>query len=139
MTPVAQHPAACPGSEVVTAGIRIRVTPTFLPEQSDPEAARYVFAYRIRITNETARRWQLMWRHWKIIDGDGEIKEVQAEGVIGQQPMLASGQSFEYSSFCPLETSWGTMEGSYTFESDDGEFLKAAIGRFFLVSGATAC
>ncbi|MFN7021196.1 MAG: Co2+/Mg2+ efflux protein ApaG [Phycisphaerales bacterium] len=110
------------GSEATTAGVRVKVTPTYLADRSDPEgvredfgSARFVFGYRIRITNESDRTVQLLSRHWIIVDADGHRSDVNGEGVVGQQPVLAPGQSFEYSSICPLPTPWGTMEGTYRF------------------------
>lgn len=132
---LAPQPVAGKGSELVSNGVRISVRPAFLPDQSDPESNRYVFSYRIRIVNETApaQRIRLVSRAWLIIDADGERKEVQGEGVVGQQPYLEAGEIFEYSSFCPLETNWGTMEGHYTFETPTGDKFTANIGRFYLI------
>jgi ApaG protein len=125
-------------SETVTRGIRVHVTPTFLPEQSGEgeawEGRRYVFAYAIRISNESAIRAKLLSRHWVIVDADGERHEVRGEGVVGHQPDLAPGQAFEYTSYCPLPTPWGTMEGEYTMQNEQGELFEIAIGRFYLVS-----
>jgi ApaG protein len=111
-----------------------------MPEQSgeSPSEAwrgkRYVFAYKIRISNEGASRAQLLERHWAIVDADGEHHEVRGEGVVGHQPDLAPGQAFEYSSYCPLTTPWGTMEGEYVMEGEDGERFEIGVGRFFLVA-----
>jgi ApaG protein len=121
------------GSVAITEGVRVAVAPAYLPDQSDPEEDRFLFGYRIRITNECGRRVQLMSRQWTIIDGDGERAEVGGEGVVGQQPVLDPGQSHVYSSFCPLGTPWGTMEGWYTFRDAMGEEFRVRIGRFFLV------
>ena len=133
----------------MTNGVRVVVTPSYLADRSDPEglkqgaersaSGRFVFGYRIRISNESDRTVQLLARHWIIVDADGERSEVKGDGVVGQQPMLAPGQSFEYSSFCPLSTPWGTMEGSYQFRNasttgQPGDSFVASIGRFFLVS-----
>jgi ApaG protein len=122
------------GSVTITSGIRIAVTPSFLADQSDPEAGKYVFGYRVKITNESGRRVQLLRRRWVIIDAEGSQSEVEGEGVIGQQPELEPGDSFLYHSFCPLQTPWGTMEGTYTFiaAGEEDEF-EAVIGRFYLV------
>ncbi len=130
------------GSEALTRGIRVRVHPWFLDEHSDPEQRRWVFGYRITITNTNATGsppLQLLSRHWTIVDARGEAHEVRGEGVIGQQPILAPGDSHEYSSFCPLQTSWGTMEGSFRFrtagDGPDGEReqFDADVARFYLV------
>jgi ApaG protein len=128
------------GSETVTNGVRIVVQPAFSALESDPNNNYFKFVYRIRISNESDRAWQLVSRHWVIVDADGEKQEVRGEGVVGQQPVLGPGQSFEYASFCPLGTPWGTMEGAYLMREPKGmagaasaaEF-EARIGRFFLV------
>jgi ApaG protein len=120
------------GSTCVTRGFRVDVSPRYIPEQSDPDAGKFVFAYRIRISNEGQTRAQLLSRHWVIVDADGERHDVQGEGVVGQQPDLAPGQSFEYTSYCPLETPWGTMEGTYTFRAQGGEEFRVNVARFYL-------
>ncbi len=122
------------GSDVVTDGMRVEVRPEYLPEQSRPDQHKWVFAYRVRITNQRTHRARLISRHWIIVDADGDRHDVVGEGVVGLQPTLAPGQSFEYSSYCPLETPWGTMEGAYTFENDDQTRFDVAVGRFFLIS-----
>lgn len=111
--------------------------PSYLPQQSAPSESRYCWAYRIRIVNESVRALQLRTRHWVIVDGEGQRREVDGEGVVGQQPLLAPGQSFEYTSWCPLETHWGTMEGWFAFDAADGEEprrVMVRVGRFYLVS-----
>lgn len=122
------------GSETITEGIRIAVQPRYVPEQSDPDSGQWFFAYRIEIRNLSDATATLRTRHWMITDADGERRDVEGEGVVGEQPRLEPGQSFTYESFCPLATPWGTMEGSYTFERDDFTTFKARIDRFFLVS-----
>lgn len=118
----------------MTAGIRIRVSPVYLPDESSPENKRFLFAYTIFIANESDRAAQLISREWLIVDADGEQSVVRGEGVVGQRPVLAPGAHFEYSSYCPLPTRWGTMEGSYTFRNmDDQSAFDVAIGRFYLV------
>lgn len=103
-------------SECVTHGVRVRVQPQYRPDQSDPAASRWVFAYRIRITNETSDRTiRLLRRRWEIVDADGECRVVEGAGVVGQTPILRPGEVFEYTSYCPLETPWGTMEGVFRF------------------------
>lgn len=121
-------------SEALTRGIRVRVSPFFLPSHSDPSAGRWTFAYRVRISNESDRRARLLTRRWVITDADGVARLVEGEGVVGQNPDLAPGQSFEYSSFANLETAWGTMEGAYQFYDEHGDAFDVAIGRFYLVS-----
>ena len=126
------EPARHPGSVTLTRGIRVAVAPAYAPEQSDPALSRFLFTYRIRITNESERQVKLLSRRWLIVDGDGRRHEVEGEGVVGQQPQIAPGGSFVYSSFCPLQTSWGTMEGTYRMRADDGEEFDIQIGRFYL-------
>ena len=123
-------------SDVVTDGIRIQAAAQFLPEESDASKARYVFAYKITMTNVGERAARLLARHWIIVDADGKREDVRGKGVVGEFPKLAPGESYSYLSFCPLLTTWGTMEGSYQFERDDGSRFQVAIGRFFLVPSA---
>ena len=132
---MAAAPAAPPkfGSEAVTDGIRIQVSPRFVPETSDPVGGRFNFEYHVTITNEGGEPVTLRHRHWRIVDGDGEAHEVEGEGVVGQQPTIAPGARFEYQSFAPLMTHWGTMEGAFTFERGDRSAFDARVARFFLV------
>lgn len=122
------------GSEAVTRGVRVRVRPDFLPEHSDPAKDQFVFGYRIRITNESDHGALLISRRWLIVDAEGKEHEVKGDGVVGQQPYLAPGESFEYASYCPLQTRWGTMEGAFRMVRDDAEPFDAAVARFFLVA-----
>lgn len=132
------------GSVTTTRGIRVWVAPSFLTEQvakgESGEAAeewrgkRYLFAYHIRITNVGTVRAQLLERHWVIVDADGDRHEVRGEGVVGHQPDLKPGETFEYSSGCPIATPWGTMEGEFSFVDEHGERFDAVVGRFYLVS-----
>lgn len=122
------------GSDTVTQGIRVRVTPRYLPAESDPDARRWVFAYHVVISNQSDRRAKLQARHWVIVDADGRAREVRGEGVVGECPDLAPGQSHEYASYCPLPTAWGTMEGSYQMEGEDGREFAARVARFYLVA-----
>jgi ApaG protein len=123
------------GSDTMTDGVRVQVQPNYLSAQSDPRQRKFLFAYKIVISNESDRRVTLKNRHWIIVDADGERHEVKGPGVVGQFPTLAPGEKFDYSSFCPLNTPWGTMEGIYDIERDDGTMISAAVGRFYLVSG----
>ena len=118
----------------LTDGIRVRVQSQYLPDQSSPRDDRYVFAYTITISNEGARTAQLKTRHWIITDARGEIEEVRGDGVVGEQPRLSPGQSFQYTSGCVLETAVGTMQGSYRFWRDDGSYFDAEIAPFSLCS-----
>lgn len=123
-----------PTSSALTQGIRVRVQSLYLPEQSSPRDERYVFAYTITISNESPRSAQLRTRHWIITDGHGSIEEVRGDGVVGEQPKLGPGQSFQYTSGCVLNTPIGTMQGSYRFWRDDGSFFDAEIATFSLAS-----
>jgi len=127
-----------PNSDVVSHGIRVRAAAQPVPERSDPESDTYEFVYRVTITNEGSTSARLLERHWVILDADNGRQDVRGPGVVGEQPYLAPGESYEYMSRCPLTTPWGTMEGSYTFERDDGSRFEAAVGRFFLVSAKYA-
>jgi ApaG protein len=112
--------------------IEIHVSTRFLSDQSDPESGRYAFAYNISITNTSAESVRLISRYWLITDGNNEQKEVHGEGVIGQQPYIASGESFEYTSGAVLNTEVGTMEGSYQMVNESGACFDALIPRFSL-------
>ena len=126
----------CRGSDAVTHGVRVRVEPSFMPDESSPDEGKWLFGYHIVMTNESPRPIRLLTRHWQIVDGDGDAHDVDGEGVVGHQPHLAPGESFEYSSFCPLHTHWGTMEGWYEFVRDDGEVIRVRVARFILVASA---
>jgi ApaG protein len=122
------------GSSTVTDGIAIRVEPTYMADHSDPQAGRYIFAYSIQIANESDRTVKLVSRHWIVVDADARRHDVEGEGVVGRQPTIHPGESFEYSSWCPLNTPWGTMEGRYRLQPDEGDVIDAPIARFYLVS-----
>ena len=119
-------------SDTVTEGVRIRVRPQYVPEQSDVSAGRYLFAYHVRIENQGERRVQLQSRHWVITNGEGRSEEVRGPGVVGQQPSLAPGEHFEYTSACPLDTPVGTMHGSFQMVREDGHRFDAQIMPFRL-------
>ena len=112
--------------------IRVSARSAFLPEQSDEQAERYVFAYTIRITNEGAASAQLISRHWIITDAANQVQEVRGLGVIGEQPVLRPGESFEYSSGSSLPTPVGTMRGTYQMVAEDGTQFDAEIPSFTL-------
>ena len=119
-----------------THGVQIEVESRFVPENSDADRGQFLFAYEIRITNTTEARVQLLNRHWIITDGLGRIEEVKGPGVIGQQPWIAPGETFEYESFCPLTTPTGSMRGSYEMTSlsqTSPTTFSAEIPQFFLV------
>jgi ApaG protein len=120
-------------SDQTTHGVRVGANAFYLPDESTPEDNEFVFGYRIVILNESDRTVTLLSRHWDLIDAKGELREVDGEGVVGQQPRLAPGEAFKYHSFAVLPTLWGTMEGYYNFRAEDTqEQLKIAIGRFYL-------
>jgi ApaG protein len=123
-----------PTSQAITEGIRVSVQSLYLPDQSSPPDDRYVFAYTITISNESSCTAQLRTRHWIITDARGEVEEVRGDGVVGEQPRLAPGQSFQYTSGCVLTTPVGTMRGSYRFWRDDGSYFDALIAAFSLAS-----
>jgi ApaG protein len=116
----------------VTHGIRIQVEPSYISEQSKPEADYYFFSYHIKIINESSSDAQLISRHWIITDGHGKTHEVKGPGVVGNQPKLAPGEVFEYSSFCPLPTPTGNMRGSYLMVNQNQEEYQVRIPLFFL-------
>lgn len=118
--------------EAWTRGVRVEVESEYVPDQSDPQTQFYFFAYHITITNEGTQPVQLLNRHWIITDGDGRIEEVKGPGVIGEQPTLEPGDSFNYSSFCPLPTPMGSMRGTYDMRLPDGEHFDAKIPEFKL-------
>jgi ApaG protein len=125
-----------PMSTAVTHGIRVTVRSQYLADQSSPSDDRFVFAYTVKIANEGSRTAQLRTRHWIITDGRGVIEEVRGDGVVGEQPRLSPGESFQYTSGCVLQTPVGTMQGSYRFFCDDGSSFDAAIAAFSLASPA---
>jgi ApaG protein len=116
----------------ITDGIRVTAAPFYLPRESDPREPRYAFAYRIRIENVGDVPARLRWRHWYIHDPVAGDSEVQGEGVVGEQPLLAPGNVHEYQSFCVLRAPAGHMEGYYVMERPDGTSFQAAIPRFEL-------
>jgi ApaG protein len=124
-------------SDTTTEGVRVGATAFYLPEESDPEQHRHVFGYRIVIVNEGASTCTLRSRHWVIIDAAGHTEEVKGPGVVGQHPRLNPGDGFKYTSYCPLRTQWGTMEGSYLFERENGEKFSVKVGRFYLAREKT--
>ena len=119
-------------SDTTTDGIRIQVKSFYLADRSAPREGQFYFAYTIRITNVGVETAQLLMRHWIITDAEGEVQEVRGEGVVGKQPVLEPGMSFEYTSYCPLKTNVGTMHGSYTMARPDGQLFDATIAPFTL-------
>ncbi|TCZ83864.1 Co2+/Mg2+ efflux protein ApaG [Lysobacter sp. N42] len=112
--------------------IGIEVDTRYLEDQSQPDEHRYVFAYTVRIRNEGAVPATLLGRHWVITDAHGQVREVDGEGVVGEQPHLAPGEAFQYTSGAVLETDLGVMRGSYRMLADDGTAFDAPIPAFTL-------
>lgn len=121
-----------------TRGVIVRVSVSFLADQSEPSKGHWFWAYHIRIENSGDQSVQLMTRHWIITDGRGARHEVRGEGVVGEQPLIQPGQSYDYVSGCPLRTPTGAMEGSYHMIVEDGSSFDAAIPRFPLIGPAVA-
>ena len=119
-------------SKAQTRGVVVQVESTYVPERSQPLQQRWFFSYRIRIANQGDVVVQLISRHWIITDANGDMEEVVGPGVVGEQPLLRPGESFEYTSFCPLSTPFGTMRGSYQMTTEDGETFDAEIAPFEL-------
>ena len=117
-------------SEAVTEGIRVEAEARYSPEHSEP--SQWFFLYTIRISNEGNEIVQLISRHWIIRDGTGKIEEVSGPGVVGEQPVIEPGDTFEYTSGCPLPTPFGSMEGTYQLISEAGVRFDAEIAEFVL-------
>jgi len=115
-----------------TDGVLVKVRPSYLAGQSDPEAGRWVWAYQVEIVNLTGSPLQLMSRHWIITDAAGHVEEVHGPGVIGQQPVILPGESYSYASGCPLPTPSGLMVGSYEMRDAQGKVFEASIPAFSL-------
>ena len=116
----------------LTRDIRVLVDPTYLEDRSDPDAGQYVWAYTIEIRNEGHQTVQLKERFWEITDGNGKVEIVQGSGVVGEQPVLAPGDAYEYTSGCPLSTDSGFMVGHYTMQRDDQATFNIDIPAFAL-------
>nr|WP_197978481.1 MULTISPECIES: Co2+/Mg2+ efflux protein ApaG [unclassified Sphingomonas] len=119
-----------------TDGVTVRVSVSYLPEQSEPERGRWFWAYHIRLENEGTETVQLLTRHWVITDGRGARHSVEGEGVVGEQPVIEPGASFDYVSGCPLATPSGAMQGSYQMVREDGAVFAVEIPRFSLFAPA---
>jgi ApaG protein len=117
-----------------TRSIKVTVKPVYLEEQSSPDEEHYVWAYHVRIENRGRETVQLKSRHWRITDNRGRIEEVRGPGVVGEQPLLHPGESFEYTSGTPLPTPSGIMVGSYQMETKAGERFEVRIPAFSLDS-----
>jgi ApaG protein len=120
--------------EAMTRGIRIRVTPQYLEDQSTPEESEFFWAYTVDIANESEETVQLRSRVWRITDGQGRTEEVRGPGVVGETPVIQPGNSFSYTSGCPLRTPSGIMAGSYQMADADGKLFDVEIPAFSLDS-----
>ena len=119
-------------SDATTRGVRVEVQSAYVPERSSPGDSHYFFTYRIRISNRGEETVQLLSRHWIITDGEGNVEHVRGPGVVGEQPVLMPGESFEYTSFCPLATPIGSMHGTYQMVTAGGGRFDAEIAPFSL-------
>jgi ApaG protein len=119
-------------SEALTRGVRVRVTARYSADHSHPASSRWFFLYTVTISNESDETVQLVSRHWIITDATGHIEEVRGPGVVGQQPVLEPGQSFEYTSGCPLTSPYGSMHGTYQMVTASGGRFDAEIASFSL-------
>lgn len=117
-----------------THGVRVTAEPRFMESESSPRQDRYFWAYAIEIVNLSEQTLTLKTRHWTITDGRGQVHEVRGEGVVGQQPVLRPGESFNYTSGCPLATPHGSMQGAYTMRDERGASLEVAVPLFPLDS-----
>ena len=125
-------------SDCTTNGIRILVDPEYIPGELVSPSGKYLFSYRVRIINESDEIVQLLSRHWVIINSEGQVEEVKGDGVVGRQPQLKPKDEFKYTSYCPLDTPWGTMEGTFQMVKADGSNFDAKIERFYLISPEAA-
>ena len=119
-----------------TRGVIVRVSVSYLPEQSEPQRGRWFWAYHVRLENEVPMSVQLLTRHWIITDGRGARHSVEGEGVVGEQPLILPGASFDYVSGCPLATPTGSMQGSYHMLAEDGSTFDVDIPKFALIAPA---
>lgn len=126
------RPQPAPISEATTRDIRVEVLSRYSPEHSQPLNDEFVFQYTVRITNQGEQTVQLVSRHWVITDGLDRIREVKGPGVVGEQPVLAPGESYKYSSWCPLKTPTGMMRGTYQMVGPDGGQFDIEIAPFAL-------
>ena len=119
-------------SETVTRGVRVKVESRYSASHSQPQFNRWFFLYNVKITNEGPKTVRLISRHWIIEDAEGRREDVRGPGVVGEQPVLTTGESFEYTSGCPLTTPFGSMRGTYQMSTEDGETFDADIAAFTL-------
>jgi ApaG protein len=126
------EPLRTPTSEAVTNNVRVEVESQYSAERSQPFQSRWFFHYTVRITNEGDESVQLLSRHWIATDANGQIQEVKGPGVVGEQPVLGPGESFQYTSGWPLKTSAGVLRGTYQMVSEGGAHFDAEIAPFAL-------
>lgn len=119
-------------ASLVTHNVRVSVEAQYAPERSEKARNVWFFLYHIEIRNEGSQTVQLLSRHWTITDANGEVEEVRGPGVVGKQPILRQGESFSYTSGCPLRTQFGSMHGTYQMTSDGGEAFEVKIPPFAL-------
>ena len=119
-------------SDTTTRGIRVQVRSEFLPERSSPREGQYFFQYHVRIANVGGETAQLISREWIVTNAEGEVDTYKGAGVVGQMPVLPPGAEFEYTSFCPLRTAVGSMQGCYQMVTSNGEQFDAVIAPFTL-------
>ncbi len=132
MSQFRNEPMHASSSEAVTNNVRVEVESRYAPDHSQPFQCHWFFHYTIRITNEGEETVQLLSRHWIITDANGHVEEVKGPGVVGEQPVLAPGESFQYTSGCPLKSSSGVMRGTYSMVSEGGEHFDVEIAPFAL-------
>jgi ApaG protein len=126
------------GVAETTRGVTVRVSVSYLPEQSEPQRGRWFWAYHIRLENEGDVTVQLLTRHWVITDGRGARHTVEGEGVVGEKPVIEPGASYDYVSGCPLATPTGAMQGSFRMVDEGGALFDVAIPRFTLTAPVAA-
>jgi ApaG protein len=122
----------------ISGDLTVRAAVSYLPEQSAPDQSRWFWSYHVRIENGGERTIQLLERYWKIVDGRGNVHEVRGQGVVGEMPVISAGDSYDYVSGCPLDTSAGSMSGHYVFVDEDSERITADIPEFALLSPLNA-
>jgi ApaG protein len=126
------QPLHASASEAVTNNVRVEVESVYAPERSQPFQNEWTFDYTVRITNERDETVQLLSRHWIITDATGHVEEARGPGVVNEQPVLAPGESFQYTSFCQLRTSTGLMRGTYQMVTEEGDHFDVEIAPFAL-------
>jgi ApaG protein len=121
---------------MVTEEIEVTASSAFLPDQSDPDSDRFIYRYTISIENKSDLSIQILARKWVIIDGNGKSTIVEGPGVVGETPVIDPGKHYQYSSYCPLATDFGTMEGTYQVIRNHTENMEISIPRFYLAANA---